>query len=116
VLRRTDLVRAYDIALTRRTTMRHTAASALGAFSGTQVIEVTIEAAAPCANRRVGEVSWPRDCVLAAVRRGRQTLLPHGDTMVRPGDVLVAVVEGEAREQVQALCRAPLTAGTHMAA
>jgi CIC family chloride channel protein len=117
VLRRTDLVRAYDIALTRRTTMRHTAQQVrLGAFSGTQVIEVTIEAAAPCADKRVGEVSWPRDCVLASVRRGRQTLLPHGDTMVRPGDVLVAVVEGEAREQVQALCQAPLTAGTHMTA
>jgi CIC family chloride channel protein len=105
VLRRTDLVRAYDIALTRRTTMRHTAQQVrLGAFSGAQIIEVTIETAAPCANRRVSEVSWPRDCVLASVRRGRQTLIPHGDTILRAGDVLTVVEEGEARLEVQRLC------------
>ncbi len=107
VLRRSDLVRAYDIALTRRTTMRHSAQQVrLGSFSGAQVIELTLETAAPCVNRRVSEVKWPRDCVLASVRRGSQTLLPHGDTVLRAGDVLVAVVEGEARAEVQRLCSA----------
>lgn len=111
VLRRTDLVRAYDIALTRRTTLRHTAQQVrLGLFSGAQTIEARIEAGAPCANQRVSEVSWPRECVLASVRRGRQTLIPHGDTVLRAGDVLVAVVEGEAREQVHRLCQAQVTA------
>jgi CIC family chloride channel protein len=105
VLRRSDLVRAYDIALTRRTTMRHTAQQVrLGVFSGAQIIELTVEEGAPCANRRVSQMSWPRDCVLASIRRGRQTLLPRGDTVLRADDVLVAVVEGEAREQVQRLC------------
>ncbi len=107
VLRRTDLVRAYDIALTRRTTMRHMAQQVrLGTFSGAQTIELRIEAAAPCADRRVSEVSWPRECVLASVQRGRQTLIPHGDTVLRVDDVLIAVVEGEARAEVQRLCAA----------
>jgi CIC family chloride channel protein len=40
VLRRTDLVRAYDIALTRRATLRHTAQQVrLGVFTGAHVIE-----------------------------------------------------------------------------
>jgi CIC family chloride channel protein len=105
VLRRTDLVRAYDIALTRRTTMRHTAQQVrLGLISGAQIIELRIEPTAPCVNRRVSEVSWPRDCILASVRRGRQTLIPHGDTVLCAGDILVAVVEGEARDQLQQLC------------
>ncbi|HTP06719.1 MAG TPA: chloride channel protein [Anaerolineae bacterium] len=107
VLRRTDLVRAYDLALTRRTTMRHTAQQVrLGSFTGTQVIELTIAPTATCANQSVKAVAWPRDCVLASVRRGRQTLIPHGDTILRPDDVLVAVVEGDAREEVQRLCSA----------
>ena len=105
VLRRTDLVRAYDIALTRRTTLRHSAQQVrLGSFTGAQVIELSIAPQAACANRRVSAVPWPRDCVLASVRRGRQLLIPHGDTVLRPGDVLVAVVEGEARAEVQRLC------------
>ena len=105
VLRRVDLVRAYDIALTRRTTMRHTAQQVrLGAFTGAQVIELKIEAQAPCASQRVRDVKWPPNCVLASVRRGRQMVIPHGDTVLHAGDILVAVVEGDAREQVQRLC------------
>ncbi len=107
VLRRTDLVRAYDIALTRRTTLRHSAQQVrLGSFSGAQVIELTIAPTAKCASQPVKAVTWPRDCVLASVRRGSQTLIPHGDTVLRAGDVLVAVVEGEARAEVQRLCSA----------
>jgi CIC family chloride channel protein len=107
VLRRTDLVRAYDIALTRRTTLRHTAQQVrLGVFTGAQVIELTIVPTAKCVNQPVKAVAWPQDCVLASVRRGSQTLIPHGDTILRAGDVLVAVVEGQARAEVQRLCSA----------
>jgi CIC family chloride channel protein len=105
VLRRIDLVRAYDIALTRRTTMRHSAQQVqLGSFTGAQVIELTIAPQAACANQRVSVVAWPRECVLASVRRGRQVLIPHGDTLLRPGDVLVVLAEDAARAEVQRLC------------
>jgi CIC family chloride channel protein len=105
VLRRTDMVRAYDIALTRRAAMRHRAQQVrLGALGGVSVEEVTIEAAAPCAGKRVSEVAWPRDCVIATLRRGRQVLIPHGDTLLKTGDVLVAAVEGDARNEFRRLC------------
>ena len=107
MLRRTDLVRAYDMALTRRTTLRYTAQQVrLGAFTGAEVIEVTIEPQATCADKRVSEVTWPQDCVLASVRRWPQILIPHGSTVLRAGDVLVAVVEGNAREELQQICTA----------
>ena len=105
LLRRTDLVRAYDVALTRRAAMRHQAHQIrLGTYDGVSIQEVVIEKGAPCAGKRVKEVPWPHDCVLATLRRGRQVLLPHGDTTLRPGDVLVAVAEGEAKEEVRKLC------------
>jgi chloride channel protein, CIC family len=105
VLRRTDLVRAYDIALTRRTERRHSAQQVrLGTFAGAQVIELTISPQAPCANKRIKSTVWPHECVLASVRRGRQVLIPHGDTLLRPGDVLAIVAEDSAREELQRLC------------
>ena len=105
VLRRTDLVRAYDIALTRRTERRHSAQQVrLGIFAGAQVIELTIAPQAVCANQRVGAIQWPRECVLASVRRGRQVLIPHGDTLLRAGDVLAIVAEDSARLELQRLC------------
>jgi CIC family chloride channel protein len=105
VLRRTDMVRAYDIALTRRAAVRHRAHQVrLGAVTDVQVQEVTIEENAPCANRRVSEVTWPRDSVIATLRRGQRVIIPHGDTLLKPGDVLVIAAEGEARQQAHKLC------------
>jgi CIC family chloride channel protein len=105
VLRRTDLVRAYDIALTRRTEQRHSAQQVrLGTFTGAQVIELTIAPQAACANQRVSAVAWPQECVLASVRRGRQVLIPHGDTLLRAGDVLAIVAEDSARAELQRIC------------
>ena len=107
VLRRVDVVRAYDVALTRQTAMRHRAHQVrLDAITSASVSveEIVIEAGAPCAGKRVSEVTWPRDCVLATLQRGRQVIIPHGDTVLKAGDVLVAVAEGEAREAVRRLC------------
>ncbi len=105
VLRRTDMVRAYDIALTRRAAVRHRAHQVrLGAVTDVQVQEVTIAENAPCANRRVSEVTWPRDSVIATLRRGQRVIIPHGDTLLKPGDVLVIAAEGEARQQAHKLC------------
>jgi len=107
VLRRVDLVRAYDVALTRRATLRHRAHQArlevsTGALS---VEEILIQPGAACECCRVGEITWPRDAVIASVRRGGQLLIPHGDTVLQAGDVLVVVAEGEARAALLRLCR-----------
>jgi len=98
-------VRAYDIALTRRAAMRHQAHQIrLGTYGGVSVEEIRISEAAPCANKQVSTVAWPHDCVIASVRRKRQIMIPRGDTMLRPDDVLVVVAEGVAREAVRQLC------------
>jgi CIC family chloride channel protein len=108
LLRRTDLVRAYDIALARREAMRHRVQQVrLGAVGGVGVEEVVIEAGAACVGHQIREVTWPRDCILATLRRGRQTIIPRGDTQIEAGDVLAVVVEGETRIVLQDLCRKP---------
>jgi CIC family chloride channel protein len=105
MLRRADMIRAYDMALTRRAALRHRAHQVqLGAFSGVDVREVVIAQKSACTGKCVSEIPWPRDCVLATVRRGRQVLIPHGDTIIQTGDVLVAVVEGHASEDLKRLC------------
>ncbi len=107
MLRRTDLVRAYDVALTRRVAMRHQAHQVrLGSFSGVNVEEFVVEAGSICVSKRISEIKWPHECVIASLRRGRQVLIPHGDTTLTAGDVLVVVVEGVAREEVRQLCLA----------
>lgn len=107
VLRRTDLVRAYDIALTRRAVLRHRAHQArLSAYGGVDVEEVTVQPGAPCVGRRIRDMPWPHDCIIATIRRGRQVIIPNGNTVLQAGDVLVAVAEGRARADLKRLCLA----------
>jgi len=105
-LRRSDAIRAYDLALKKHALLRHRAHEArLGTFSGVDVQELVIQSGAQCDGREVREVSWPRDCVIASVRRGSRLFIPRGETILKAGDVLVFVAEGKAREEVEMLCR-----------
>jgi len=105
LLRRSDAIRAYDIALKRHTLLRHRAQQArLGTFSGVDVQEITIQPGAPSDALAVRDVAWPRDCVIASVRRGSNLFIPRGETILKSGDVLVFVAEGEALEAIEMLC------------
>lgn len=106
ILRRTDMIRAYDVALTRRAALRHQAQQVrLGLVSGLSVEEVTIEAGAACLGQPISGVPWPRDCVITSVRRGRQLLIPRGDTVLQAGDVLAVITQGDALPRVQSICK-----------
>ncbi|MEZ4868389.1 MAG: chloride channel protein [Caldilineaceae bacterium] len=105
VLRRTDMVRAYNVALARRAALRHrTHQVRLGEFSGVSVEEITIHAKALCVGKQVQEIVWPRESVIASIRRGQRVLIPHGDTRLQDGDVIVVVAEGEARSEIERIC------------
>jgi len=105
VLRRNDMIRAYEVALTRRASLRHrTHQVRLGILSGADVHEVIVHTNSGCAAKRIIEVTWPRDCVISSIRRGQKILLPHGDTLLKPGDVLIVVTEGSGLEEVERIC------------
>jgi len=107
LLRRTDLVRAYDAALVRRAAARQRAEQArLGILGGVEVEEVVVEAGSSAAGSLLRDVAWPKECVIATVRRRHETLIPRGDTRLRPGDVLLVVADGAARAAAHARCRA----------
>jgi len=38
-------------------------------------------------------------------QRGRQVIVPHGDTVLKADDVLVVIAEGDARDAVRRLCQ-----------
>ncbi len=108
MLRRADLLRAYDAALTRRATSRHRIQQIrLGTFApgDMQIQELLIEPGSICANRKINEISWPKDCIVASLRRGSQILIPHGDTLIKPGDVLVVVSQASSVDELTALSK-----------
>jgi CIC family chloride channel protein len=74
-------------------------------LGGVEVTTVKIEAGAACVGVPISDLSLPRDCVLASVVRNNETIIPHGNTILADGDVLVFAALGPAREKVLALCQ-----------
>lgn len=108
LLRRIDLVRAYDVALTRHATLRHRAQAGrleLSSGAAVSIHEVTVMKGAPCLGKPIHQVGWPNDSVIASLRRRGRTLVPRGNTMLQAGDVLLIVAEGEGAEQARRLCK-----------
>jgi chloride channel protein, CIC family len=110
LLRRSDLLRAYDAALSRRAAMRHRIQQIqLGAVNSPdmRVEELSIEPGSICANKKISEVAWPGDCIVASIRRGGQMLIPHGSTMIKSSDVLVIVTASSCQEELTQLSKSP---------
>jgi CIC family chloride channel protein len=106
LLRRVDLVRAYDAALTRRAAKRHRVdQSRLDAMTPEKVkiVDVLIEPGSLASGKQVKNLSWPPDSIVASISRGQHVIIPRGDTMILPGDTLTIVTEDPSIEEVKAL-------------
>jgi Trk K+ transport system NAD-binding subunit len=57
----------------------------------------------------VRDIPLPTQCLLATVRRGEQTQLPRGNTVLQPGDRLTFLTAPDTVEQLEQLCSASQT-------
>ncbi len=94
MIRRNDIVRAYEIGAMRREEARQQAEQ-VREMGHTQArfVEVKLEPDSSAVGKTVAELCLPRKVVLVSVRRGRDLLLPHGDTQLQAGDTITALCE-----------------------
>ena len=79
--------------------------------SGAEILEVTLPVDSPMVGRLVGQVTWPRDTVLAAIVRGSLPIAPSVDDTLEAGDELLIVAGSEADlEGLHALLATPRAA------
>lgn len=55
------------------------------------LMEITVPEDGEVVGRSISEIDIPEDCVVAAVIRDRDFVVPRGDTEIRPGDQVVLV-------------------------
>jgi CIC family chloride channel protein len=101
LLRRADVLRAYDVARMRRQAARQQAEEArLGAYTGSDVIELQIASGSAVEGHTLSQIRWPRESVVAGIVRKGHLLYPHGDTRIEAGDRLVLLASPEIQEQI----------------
>jgi CIC family chloride channel protein len=104
LVRRSDIVRAYNVALARRAEIQHrTKRMQLRNLDGTEFYEVTLPEDSQTVGMTVQEIAskLPEDCVLVSIRRDGMILIPHGSTVLQPGDRITAFVRTQVAEAVR---------------
>lgn len=103
VIRRNDIVRAYDVGVLRHEEARYRS-EALQAVSHARAefVEVAIPPDSSVVGRTIAKIELPRTSVLVSIRRGRDLVIPHGDTRLQPGDIVTALSERETAHEVRA--------------
>ncbi len=56
-----------------------------------ELVEAALTGDSPVANRRVRDLNLPQSCILAILVRGNSSELINGDTVLRAGDIIVAI-------------------------
>jgi CIC family chloride channel protein len=105
MVRRNDIVRAYEVGVTRREEQRvRESESRIKETSGLQTVEIRIESGSKCEGRNLSDVPWPRDCVVVAVQRNHQSIIPRGSLVLKAWDGLILATNGNNLDEVRKLC------------
>ncbi len=67
------------------------------------LVEVTLAEDSPAAGQAIADLGFPRDAVVVAIVREDRLVVPRGDTVLQPGDEVLALVTADAEDAVQAL-------------
>ena len=58
---------------------------------------------------RISEIEWPDHCLLVAVQRGTEELIPKGKTVLQMGDIIVTMTDEKTspmvHDRMEELCK-----------
>jgi chloride channel protein, CIC family len=104
LVRRSDLVKAYQRAVSRSLgSQQRQATSRLRDLVGADFMELVVDSRAPVAGLAVRDVDWPPRTVLTSVRRSGELIMPNGSTVLAPGDEVVVLADRAHTHQLEHL-------------
>lgn len=67
------------------------------------LVEEQVHPTSAAAGRSIAELPLPSECILVGVLRENHVVIPHGDTVLVPGDEVLAIVRTDAAPRLAAL-------------
>jgi trk system potassium uptake protein TrkA len=68
-----------------------------------RLVEVTLAEDTPAAGTPLAELSVPRDATIVAVVRDRHVVVPRGDTVLKAGDEVLALVTPDSEDDLRSI-------------
>jgi len=90
VARRISPHTIYSIGLSRRGFQLHIGGTGLPPLPGMLFLNLHVQTDSGAAGRRVMELDLPPECVLISLRRRGREMITRGDTLIQPGDRVLA--------------------------
>jgi CIC family chloride channel protein len=95
VVRRNDIIRAYEVGALKREEARRRSTVALPpGGEPAEFVDFPLSPGSAAIGKRISELSLPKEVVLVSVRRGRELIIPHGDTRLEEHDVITMLCKG----------------------
>lgn len=69
----------------------------------TQVIEFTVADGSHAAHQKISKIGLPRGTIIVDILRADRSILPDGETILRPGDIVTALARLESVQDVKKL-------------
>jgi len=102
LISRSDIVRAYNVGLMRK--QKDELAqdrSALRKVTGLEFIEIKVEPDCPGTNKRLADITLPKNTNVVSLLRYGTVLVPDGNTRILPGDVITVLCFSSQIESVR---------------
>lgn len=97
ILRRQDIMQAYNVAMARRLQAQHAAEQArLQTLTGAHVLEYHVNPQCPLRERAICDLGLPAESIIASIQRKGKLVVPHGSTRLLPGDLVTIVTDPQA--------------------
>lgn len=107
MVRRNDIVRAYEVGATRQEEERHQRSHArIKEVSGFETIELRIESGSVSAGKKISEIPWPPETMVVSIRRGKKPIIPSGSITLEAGDDISLLVNQDVTNEIRKLCLA----------
>lgn len=109
VIRRKDIIRAYNLAIIKRTQHQYNVdVERLGKLIGAEFIHIEIPKNAAVVGQRISEINLPAESLIVSVHRGRKLYVAHGYTTLQPGDRLTVFAHDQCVPDIQKILTARL--------
>jgi trk system potassium uptake protein TrkA len=70
---------------------------------GVEIFKSTLSKDSSLLNRKISKIKLPDECIVIAILRGNEVVIPRGDTVFREGDEIFVLIRKEKREAFKRL-------------
>lgn len=102
LISRSDILRAYDVGIVRKQQMQYANEQmALRKIGDVEFIEIRIKEGCFVSGDQLSEIGLPASVNVVSVERDGAVLIPHGNTIVKEGDLFTILCQGGNSQQIR---------------